>query len=129
MDGAAGARAAGARAESRRARSGGVTRSGLIKRLADANPHLYLRDIQRIVDTVFGQISSALARGDRVELRGFGVFSLRTRGERVVRNPRTGDEVAVPGKVALHFKVGKELLDRLNLLDGPADRGSRGARS
>jgi integration host factor subunit beta len=94
-----------------------VTRSELIKRLADANLLLYLRDIQRIVDTVFEQIGSALARGDRVELRGFGAFSLRTRGERVGRNPRTGDEVAVPGKVVPHFKVGKELLERLDLLD------------
>ena len=81
-----------------------MTRSELIKRLADANPHLYTRDIQRIVDTVFEQIGSALARGDRVELRGFGAFSLRTRGERIGR------------KAALHFKLGKELLERLNLL-------------
>ena len=93
-----------------------MTRSDLIKRLADANPHLYLRDVQRIVDTVFEQIGSALARGDRVELRGFGAFSLRTRSERVGRNPRTGDEVAVPRKAALHFKIGKELLERLNLV-------------
>jgi integration host factor subunit beta len=93
-----------------------VTRSDLIKRLADANPHLYLRDIQRIVDTVFGQIGSALARGDRVELRGFGAFTARARSERVGRNPRTGEEVAVPGKAALHFKVGKELRERLNSL-------------
>ena len=72
-------------------------------------------DVQRIVDTVFEQIGSALARGNRVELRGFGAFSLRTRSERVGRNPRTGDEVAVPRKAALHFKIGKELLERLNL--------------
>ena len=69
---------------------------------------------------MFGQIGSALARGDRVELRGFGAFSPRARGERVGRNPRTGDEVAVPGKVVPHFKAGKELRERLNLLDGPA---------
>jgi integration host factor subunit beta len=99
---------------------GGVTKADLIKRLADANPHLYMRDIQRIVDTVFGQIGAALARGDRVELRGFGAFSLRTRGERIGHNPRTGDEVAVPHKVAPHFKTGKELRERLNLLDGSA---------
>ena len=57
------------------ARIGAVTKADLIKRLADVNPHLYPRDIQRIVDTVFGQIGAALARGDRVELRGFGAFS------------------------------------------------------
>ena len=94
-----------------------MTRSGLIKRLAAANPHLYARDIERIVDTVFEQIGSALAHGDRVELRGFGAFSIRARGARVGRNPRTGDEVAVPGKVVPHFKPGKELHERLNLRD------------
>ena len=94
-----------------------MTRSGLIKRLAVANPHLYARDIERIVDTVFEQIGAALARGDRVELRGFGAFSIRARGERIGRNPRTGDEVAVPSKAAPYFKTGKELRERLNLLD------------
>ena len=102
-----------------------MTRSGLIKRLAAANPHLYARDLERIVDTVFEQIGSALARGDRVELRGFGAFSTRGRGERIGRNPRTGDEVAVPGKVVPHFKAGKELREQLNLRDGPADPGLR----
>ena len=107
-----------------------MTRFGLIKRLAAANPHLYARDIERIVDTVFGQIGSALARGDRVELRGFGAFSTRARGERLGRNPRTGSKVAVPRKVVPHFKAGKELRERLNLLDGPAgDPGSRGVTS
>lgn len=92
-----------------------MTKSDLIKRLADANPHLYLRDIERIVGTVFEEISAALSRGDRVELRGFGAFSVRSRGERVGRNPRTGDEVAVPNKVVPYFKTGKELRERLNL--------------
>ncbi|MFO1073376.1 MAG: integration host factor subunit beta [Geminicoccaceae bacterium] len=91
-----------------------MTKSDLIKRLADANPHLYLRDIERIVSTVFEQISSALARGDRVELRGFGAFSVRERSERVGRNPRTGDEVSVPNKIVPYFKTGKELRERLN---------------
>ena len=91
-----------------------MTRSGLIKRLTAANPHLYARDIERIVDTVFEQIGAALARGSRVELRGFGVFSTRASGARFGRNPRTGSEVAVPDKAVLHFKAGKELLERLN---------------
>ncbi len=94
-----------------------MTKSDLIKRLADANPHLYLRDIERIVGTVFEEISAALARGDRVELRGFGAFSVRSRGERVGRNPRTGDEVAVPNKVVPYFKTGKERRERLNTVD------------
>lgn len=95
-------------------RIGGMTKSDLIKRLAEANPHLYLRDIERIVGTVFEQISAALARGDRVELRGFGAFSVRARAERIGRNPRTGDEVAVPNKIVPYFKTGKELRERLN---------------
>ena len=94
-----------------------MTRSDLIKRLAAANPHLYLREVERIVSTVFEQIGSALARGHRVELRGFGVFSIRMHGERVGRNPRTGDQVAVPNRAGPHFKAGKERCDRLNLLD------------
>jgi integration host factor subunit beta len=93
-----------------------MTKSDLIKRLADANPHLYMRDIERIVGTVFEEISAALARGDRVELRGFGAFSVRARDERVGRNPRTGDEVSVPNKVVPYFKTGKELRERLNTL-------------
>lgn len=93
-----------------------MTKSDLIKRLAEANPHLYLRDIERIVGTVFEEISAALARGDRVELRGFGAFSIRERGSRTGRNPRTGDEVQVPNKVVPYFKTGKELRERLNAL-------------
>ncbi|MEK0084449.1 integration host factor subunit beta [Benzoatithermus flavus] len=95
-----------------------MTKSDLIKRLAAANPHLYMRDIERIVSTIFEEISAALARGDRVELRGFGAFSVRARGGRIGRNPRTGDEVAVPNKVVPYFKTGKELRERLNALDG-----------
>ena len=94
-----------------------VTKSDLIKRLADANPHLYLRDIERIVSTVFDEVAEALVRGDRVELRGFGAFSVRQRTSRVGRNPRTGDEVRVPDKVVAYFKTGKDLRQRLNAAD------------
>jgi integration host factor subunit beta len=94
-----------------------MTKSDLIRRLAEANPHLYVRDLERIVTTVFDQISAALARGDRVELRGFGAFSVRARDARTGRNPRTGDEVQVPDKVVPYFKTGKELRERLNLDD------------
>ena len=94
-----------------------MTKSDLIRRLAEANPHLYVRDIERIVARVFEEISAALARGDRVELRGFGAFSVRARAQRVGRNPRTGDEVEVPNKVVPYFKTGKELRDRLNVFD------------
>jgi len=91
-----------------------MTKSQLIQTLANANPHLYLRDVERIVNTIFEEIARALEAGNRVELRGFGTFSLRTRGARTGRNPRTGDSVAVPAKALPFFKTGKELRERLN---------------
>ena len=91
-----------------------MTKSQLIQRIAELNPHLYQRDVERIVSTVFDEISTALADGDRVELRGFGAFSVKRREARVGRNPRTGDAVAVARKVIPFFKTGKQLRDRLN---------------
>ena len=95
-----------------------MTRSGLIKRLAAAHPHLYARDLERIVDTVFERIGSALARGERVELRGFGAFSTRGRGGRVGRNPRTGAEVAVPGKLRRASRPAKSCSSASTLATG-----------
>jgi integration host factor subunit beta len=91
-----------------------MTKSELILRLAESNPHLYQRDVERIVTTIFGEIASALSRGDRVELRGFGAFSVKRRDARVGRNPRTGDSVPVDEKFIPFFKTGKQLRDRLN---------------
>ena len=91
-----------------------MIKSELIQKLADANPHLYQRAVERIVSTVFDEIAEALSRGDRVELRGFGAFSVKHRPERVGRNPRTGDSVHVPAKAVPFFKTGKELRERLN---------------
>ncbi len=91
-----------------------MTRSQLILRLAELNPHLYHRDVERIVATVFDEISAALARGDRVELRGFGAFSVKRRAARIGRNPRTGDMVQVAAKYLPYFKTGKELRERIN---------------
>lgn len=91
-----------------------MTKSELIARLAAANPHLYHRDVERIVSTVFEEIASALARGDRVELRGFGAFSIKQRDARLGRNPRTGRSVNVTAKYIPYFKTGKELRERLN---------------
>lgn len=91
-----------------------MIKSELILRLAERNPHLYQRDIERIVTTVFNEIAAALSRGDRVELRGFGAFSVKERPPRVGRNPRTGDSVQVAGKHIPFFKTGKELRERLN---------------
>ena len=92
----------------------GVTKSELILRLAEMNPHLFQRDVERIVSTIFDEISDALARGDRVELRGFGAFSVKQRDARLGRNPRTGDSVNVEGKFVPFFKTGKQLRERLN---------------
>ncbi len=91
-----------------------MTKSELIQRLADKNPHLYMRDIEKIVETVLGEIGDAMVRGDRVELRGFGAFSVKARSSRVGRNPRTGESVVVTAKTMPFFKTGKELRDRLN---------------
>jgi len=91
-----------------------MTKSELIARLAEANPHLYHRDIERIVTTIFDEIAAALADGDRVELRGFGAFSVKERASRLGRNPRTGDSVDVPAKFIPYFKTGKQLRQILN---------------
>ncbi|MGE5147193.1 MAG: integration host factor subunit beta [Candidatus Eiseniibacteriota bacterium] len=91
-----------------------MTKSELIQRLAELNPHLYQRDVERIVSTIFEEISAALERGDRVELRGFGAFSVKQRDARTGRNPRTGDTVEVSAKHVPYFKTGKELRERLN---------------
>ncbi len=91
-----------------------MTKSELIARLADQNPHLYLRDVEKIVETIFDEISMALANGDRVELRGFGAFSVKHRDARIGRNPRTGETVQVEAKRLPFFKTGKGLRERLN---------------
>lgn len=91
-----------------------MIKSELIQRLAEANPHLYQRDVERIVTTIFDEIKAALCRGDRVELRGFGAFSVKRRPARVGRNPRTGETVQVSQKHVPFFKTGKELRERLN---------------
>jgi len=92
----------------------GMTRSELMAQLAAANPHLRAPDVDKIVTTVFDGIANALAEGRRVELRGFGAFSVKQRDPRTGRNPRTGQSVQVTGKVVPHFKPGKELRERVN---------------
>jgi integration host factor subunit beta len=91
-----------------------MTKSELVQRLSAANPHLYQRDIEVIVTAIFDEIAEALARGDRVELRGFGAFSVKHRDARVGRNPRTGASVSVAAKHIPFFKTGKQLRERLN---------------
>jgi integration host factor subunit beta len=90
-----------------------MTKTELVQRLAEANPRLYQRDVEIIVTAIFDEIAAALSRGDRVELRGFGAFSVKKRDARIGRNPRTGDSVSVSEKRVPFFKTGKVLHDRL----------------
>ncbi|MDT1063732.1 integration host factor subunit beta [Paracoccus sp. CPCC 101403] len=91
-----------------------MIRSELIQKISEENPHLFQRDVERIVNTVFEEIIGAMARGDRVELRGFGAFSVKQRDARQGRNPRTGESVSVDQKHVPFFKTGKLLRERLN---------------
>ena len=91
-----------------------MIRSELIQIIAEENPHLFQRDVERIVNTIFEEITKAMEQGDRVELRGFGAFSVKQRDARVGRNPRTGESVKVESKNVPFFKTGKLLRDRLN---------------
>lgn len=91
-----------------------MIRSELIQKIAEENPDYSLRHVERIVNTIFDEIVEALARGDRVELRGFGAFSVKARDARTGRNPRTGEAVEVEEKAVPFFKAGKLLRDRLN---------------
>ena len=94
-----------------------MTKSELVARIAEMNPQLYQRDVERIVSTIFEEITGALSRGDRVELRGFGAFSVKARNARVGRNPRTGASVEVNAKTVPFFKTGKQLREQINDLD------------
>ncbi|GGE47875.1 integration host factor subunit beta [Marinicauda pacifica] len=91
-----------------------MIKSELIAKLAEANPHLFQRDVERVVNTVLEEITQALENGDRVELRGFGAFSVRNRPPRLGRNPRTGESVEVKEKHVPFFKTGKELRERVD---------------
>ncbi|CAH1658470.1 integration host factor subunit beta [Chelatococcus asaccharovorans] len=102
-----------------------MIKSELVLLIAEQNPHLYQRDVENIVNAILDEITRALARGDRVELRGFGAFSVKKRDARVGRNPRTGETVSVAEKMIPVFKTGKEMRQRLNGA-APTSR-SRGA--
>lgn len=91
-----------------------MIKSELVQTIADKNPHLYPRDVENIVNAILGEITGALSNGNRVELRGFGAFSVKYRPARTGRNPRTGESVSVEEKWVPFFKTGKELRERLN---------------
>lgn len=91
-----------------------MTKSELIEKIAEKNPHLLLKDVERIVNVVFEKITMSLARGERVGFRGFGAFSVRKRSPRIAKNPRTGEQVKVEERNIPHFKTGKQLHELLN---------------
>ena len=91
-----------------------MTKSELIDRLAENQKHLHHLDVELGVKCILEQMSAALAAGDRIEVRGFGSFSLHYRAPRMGRNPKTGDPVALPGKHVPHFKPGKALRERVD---------------
>jgi len=91
-----------------------MTKSELIQRLAKRYPYLYQRDIERLVGTVLDHISQTLTEGGRVELRGFGAFSVRKRDARKARNPKNGAEVFIGERYSIYFRTGKELRERIN---------------
>ena len=91
-----------------------LIKSKLIQNITEANPHLFVRDVERIVNTIFEEITKTLSMGNRVEIRGFGAFSVKSRDSRTGRNPRTGEPVQVVAKRVPYFKTGKGLRERLN---------------
>ncbi|MEW5942354.1 MAG: integration host factor subunit beta [Pseudomonadota bacterium] len=97
-----------------------MTKSELINKLAARYPQLVAKDAELAVKTVLEAMSSSLAKGQRIEIRGFGSFSLNYRPPRIGRNPKTGGKVNVPAKYVPHFKAGKELRERVDTLANPA---------
>jgi integration host factor subunit beta len=91
-----------------------MIKSELVQKIADKSPHLYHRDIERIVNTILDEVIAAMKDGNRIELRGFGTFSVKSRNARMGRNPRTGSAVEVIAKRVPFYKTGKELRERLN---------------
>lgn len=101
-----------------------MIKSELISRIAEQNPHLFAKDVEKIVNAIFDEIGVALARWNRVELRGFGAFSVKTRSARPGRNPRTGAAISVPETHHPSFRTGKEMRERLNGTAGSALRAA-----
>src|ERR1700692_2513720 len=99
-----------------------MIKSELVRKIAEDNPHLYQRDFEHIVNAILDEITKALSRGDRVELRGVGAFSVKNRQARVGRNPRTGTKVTVTAEYAPSFRAGKEMRERLNRSENVASR-------
>ena len=91
-----------------------VVKSKLIENLSDNYPNFLKKDLEKFINIILKEIKRSLQRGDRVELRGFGVFSTNTQKARISRNPRTGEKVSTPEKKTIHFKMSKDLFKKLN---------------
>ena len=91
-----------------------MIKSELVRVLNEKLPELQLRDVELALNCILGQLANAIVQGERIEIRGFGSFNLHHRPPRIARNPKTGEAVDLPAKVALHFKPGKEMRDRVN---------------
>ena len=91
-----------------------IVKSNLLKQLASNYPNFLKRDLEKFADIILDEIKQALKRGDRVELRGFGIFSANMQKARISRNPKTGEKVNTPEKKTIHFKMAKEMFKKLN---------------
>jgi len=91
-----------------------VTKSKLLKQLSDNYPNFLKKDLEKFINIILNEIKQALKKGDRVELRGFGIFSTNTQKERISRNPKTGEKINTPKKKTIHFKMAKELFKKIN---------------
>ena len=91
-----------------------IVKSKLLKQLADNYPNFLKKDLEKFIDIILNEIKQTLKRGDRVELRGFGMFSTNTQKARISRNPKTGEKVNTPEKKTIHFKMAKEMFKKLN---------------
>ena len=91
-----------------------LTKSDLVAKIINLNPNIYQKDVRKLVDTFFKTISKAIAKEDRVELRGFGAFDVKKREARIARNPKNGSIVAVPSKKIPYFRMGKKMKERIN---------------
>ncbi len=91
-----------------------IVKSKLLKHLTKSYPNFLKKDLEKLIDITLSEIKEALKRGDRVELRGFGVFSTNVQKARISRNPKTGEKVNTPEKKTIHFKIAKEFFKKIN---------------
>tara|TARA_B100000953_G_scaffold45064_1_gene34484 strand:- start:685 stop:975 length:291 start_codon:yes stop_codon:yes gene_type:complete len=91
-----------------------IVKSNLLKQLSDSYPNFLKKDLEKFLNIILSEIKQALYKGERVELRGFGVWSIHIQKARISRNPKTGEKIETPKKKTIHFKMGKELFKKLN---------------